>query len=173
MSDEPKNDEQMNAERKGQDQADAELTIPGSPDATPDSAPETAPDFRPDDESGKEMISEAEARQREIEKRIEAENQKLLAELQTGEARVMKRDGAAKITARKMLDEISGKPVIIRFCEYGTNPFKPVYLLMDERNIEVMPLGTGAVICVNGVPCFVPGAKVIEDGENPGYFKLV
>lgn len=170
MSDQKKTPEKMNDEGK-------ELDPAKMPKPDGDGTTTAAPDFKKDkpakpDDAGADMTPEA-AKRRELEERIEAENQKLLAELQTGETRVLKRDGAAKITARKLLDELSGNPVIVRFCEYGNNPFKPVYLLMDERNIEVMQLGGGAVLAVNGIPCYVPGAKVIEDGEHPGYFKLV
>ncbi len=124
---------------------------------------------------GQENVPEspsAKAR-REREERLEQENELLLQELKTGETRILKRDGAGRIIARKALDEVTGAAVIVRSAEYGENPFKPVFFQIDELRVEAMKVNAGVILSVNGVPSYVPGANLIEDSENPGFFKVL
>ena len=106
------------------------------------------------------------------EEAIEAEDGKLLAEMAVGATRVLKRDGAGRISARKVLDETTGESAIVRFAEYGENPFKPVYCLVGADKVEAMPVPGGVLLAVNGIPAMVPGAVLVEDAENAGHFKI-
>ena len=161
-----------------------------TPETIPQGAPETPPETLPADGPGAEETgrvvkfpgketgaenpeTDRQRAQRLRDEALERENERLLKELKTGEIRELHRDGAGRISARKVLDEVTGAPVIVRFAEYGTNPFKPVYFLVDETRVEAMPVPGGAIVAVNGLPVFVPGAKVSEDGENPGYFRVM
>jgi hypothetical protein len=142
-----------------------------SDEETSQDMPELAKE--PDGIGGEQMESEFGRARRLREEAQERENEMLLRELPTGGMRVLKRDGAGRISARKLLDEVSGQAVIVRFTEYGENPYKPVYFLVDETRVEAMVVPGGAIVATNGVPVFVPGAQVVEDAQNQGYFKIV